>query len=195
MHGMKRVMLAVSMIAGMTVAPGLRADEKGAQILAPIAELAPGAAVIYHDGGAQGMAVAGERARGSGVSVAPGDLWHIGSNTKAMTATLVARLAEAGVVSLNDTVGAVLGAQLPDLHPDYQAITYAELLSHRAGIAANASIPQLLRLRCTDAERDAPADRLTVIAPMLSKPRKGECVSLFQRRLSGGRRDDRGHDR
>jgi CubicO group peptidase (beta-lactamase class C family) len=38
----------------------------------------------------------GHRRRGSPEPVAPGDLWHIGSNTKAMTAALYARLVEQG---------------------------------------------------------------------------------------------------
>lgn len=79
----------------------------------------------------------GERALGSGVAVARGDRWHLGSITKSMTATLVGRLVDAGKVRWDDTVGDVLGAVAPDMRAEYRAVTYRHLLSHRSGMPAN----------------------------------------------------------
>ncbi|MEK6260903.1 MAG: serine hydrolase domain-containing protein, partial [Planctomycetota bacterium] len=42
------------------------------------------------------LGATGIRARGHEEKVTPGDLWHLGSCTKAMTATLCARLVEKG---------------------------------------------------------------------------------------------------
>ena len=55
-----------------------------------------------------GLGVTGERARGSGVKVQVDDVWHLGSCTKAMTATLAARLVEQGKVAWDTTVGTAL---------------------------------------------------------------------------------------
>lgn len=147
-------------------------DDDAQRLLQVTGRYAPGCALIYLDRDQQGLAVAGERARGSGVAIQPDDLWHIGSNTKAMTATLVARLAEAGLVSLQDRLGDVLGAHLPDLHPDYAGATYAALLSHRAGVPPEPSLALRIKLMDTDIGRDTVTDRLTILSQVLAKPRK-----------------------
>ena len=61
----------------------------------------------------------------------------MGSMTKSMTATLVARLAEAGRVSWTDTVGGVLGSAIPDMRAEYRDVTFRHLCSHRAGLQGN----------------------------------------------------------
>ncbi|WP_454715223.1 serine hydrolase domain-containing protein [Caulobacter segnis] len=76
----------------------------------------------------------GLRSADAEVAVAPGDAWHIGSDTKSMTATLVARLVEAGRLQWTTTIGEVLGPALPDMHPDYRDVTLLHLLSHRSGL-------------------------------------------------------------
>jgi CubicO group peptidase (beta-lactamase class C family) len=68
------------------------------------------------------------------------DPWHIGSNTKAMTAALYARLVEQGKASW--------GATLKDLFADGQAdpawatVKIEDLLAHRSGISDNGLIDQ-----------------------------------------------------
>ncbi len=78
--------------------------------------------------------VEGLRSTEADVSVAPTDRWHIGSCTKSMTATLSARLVEAGRISWTDTIGAVLGRQVKDIHPSYRDANLLHLLSHHAGL-------------------------------------------------------------
>lgn len=83
------------------------------------------------------VVVAGERKRGSGEMIAVSDPWHIGSNTKMLTALSYAKLVEQG--------GAEWGATLPELfanldgamHPDWQDVTIEHLLSHRSGMEPN----------------------------------------------------------
>jgi CubicO group peptidase (beta-lactamase class C family) len=79
------------------------------------------------------IAVAGERFEGGG-PVRRDDPWHVGSLTKAMTATLAARLVAIGEISWDDKAGAILNA--PDPWGD---VTLAEFLTHRSGMAANLS--------------------------------------------------------
>jgi CubicO group peptidase (beta-lactamase class C family) len=106
-------------------------------------------------------------------AVGQGDVWHIGSNTKAMTATLVARLVEAGEVSWDDTVGEVLGEAIPDMHPSYRDATYVNLLEHRTGLPANIGRFASLGLAGTLAERDICADRLIYAKTILTQPPEG----------------------
>ena len=83
----------------------------------------------------QGVLAAGEQpAR----PVSAADVWHIGSNGKAMTATLMARLVELGKLRWNDTLASLLPELAPRMHPAYRQLTIIDLLSHRAGLAANA---------------------------------------------------------
>ncbi|MCB1319485.1 MAG: beta-lactamase family protein, partial [Leptospiraceae bacterium] len=60
--------------------------------------------------------------------------FHLGSNTKAMTAFIAARLVEAGRIDWNSTIAEVNPAWRPLIRADYQQITLADLLSHRAGL-------------------------------------------------------------
>lgn len=120
----------------------------------------PGAIVAESDGEDLRVGVAGTRVQGQDAPVEPGDLWHMGSNTKAMTATLVARLVEQGVARWDMTVGEVLGGLDVDIHPDLASADFIALLSHRSGMAANAGPVTSIRLAGRDADRDAAADRL-----------------------------------
>lgn len=75
--------------------------------------------------------------------VTPNDVWHLGSMTKSMTATLVARMVDAGHVAWDDTVGAVLGSVIPDIRAEYRDVSFRHLLCHRAGLQANVPMEML----------------------------------------------------
>ncbi|HEX8899751.1 serine hydrolase domain-containing protein [Vitreimonas sp.] len=107
----------------------------------------------------RGIAFAdGLRAIGQNAAVTTSDKWHLGSITKSMTATLVARAVEAGGVSWNDTVHSVLGGAIADMRAEYRDVTFRHLLSHRAGLQGNIEIPQLIGFPRESA--DARADRI-----------------------------------
>ncbi len=81
----------------------------------------PGMGVAWSRGGRSKVLVAGLRCSDAQAAVQPDDLWHWGSITKSMTATLCARLVEAGVVRWDTTVGQVLddeGAMVPQAYRD-----------------------------------------------------------------------------
>jgi CubicO group peptidase (beta-lactamase class C family) len=86
----------------------------------------------------------GVRAIGRTERITTSDQWHLGSITKSMTATLLARCVEAGAASWDDTVGAVLGAAISDIRPEYRDVTFRHLCSHRAGLPANIDMAQLM---------------------------------------------------
>lgn len=95
-----------------------------------------GAAVITSDG-LQQMGVAGFRKRGVDVPVARDDLWHLGSDTKAMTATLIALLVERDELDWNTRMDEVFPDLAEEFHPDMKKVTLMQLLTHRAGLPAN----------------------------------------------------------
>jgi len=77
-------------------------------------------------------AVVGVRRHGSQEAVQPGDLFHVGSLTKSITATLIGRLIEEGKLDWDTT----LARALPDMkmHEAYRDVTLTQLLQHRGGI-------------------------------------------------------------
>jgi D-alanyl-D-alanine carboxypeptidase len=74
----------------------------------------------------------GVRRRGVEDAVTLEDRWHIGSNTKAMTAALYARLVEAGQARWGATMGDLFPGMTID--PAWADITVEDLMSHRSGI-------------------------------------------------------------
>jgi D-alanyl-D-alanine carboxypeptidase len=81
--------------------------------------------------------LAGERHWRQGDAIAAADLRYIGSNGKAMTAMVIARLVEFGALSWGQRVCQTLPAlSAAALHPAYAQVTLAQLLDHRAGVLA-----------------------------------------------------------
>ena len=95
------------------------------------------AAASARRGGSVQVWVDGERSIGSGVAVKDSDVWHLGSISKPMTATLVARLVDLGAVCWDDCVGEVLSIVAPAMNECYRSATFRHLLSHRSGLPAN----------------------------------------------------------
>jgi D-alanyl-D-alanine carboxypeptidase len=114
-----------------TVAVGLQAFVDGAR---ERHDLVAVGAVIASSEEILETAVAGVRNAKTQDLVQLTDRWHLGSNTKALTALLYARLVERG--------HAERGAALPELFPDLAAdmdpawdnITIEELFAHRSGL-------------------------------------------------------------
>lgn len=76
--------------------------------------------------------IAGQRRQDRDEPVAETDLFHLGSNLKAVVATAAVRLAQEGRLSLEQPLGDLFTDGT--LHPDYAAVTFAQLLRHRAGL-------------------------------------------------------------
>jgi len=77
---------------------------------------------------------AGLRAVGSAAEVGLDDRWHIGSLTKAMTATLAGILVERGEISWDVRIAEVLPELVGSMRPAYEDVTLRELLSHTGGL-------------------------------------------------------------
>ncbi len=79
-------------------------------------------------------AVSGYRRSGGDEAAAPDDPVHIGSNAKAMTATLAASLVEDGVLEWQTRVLDVLPELADICHPGYRDVTLEMLLRHTAAM-------------------------------------------------------------
>lgn len=117
-----------------------------------------GAAVIDREG-VVAIGVAGRRRIDDPAPLHRDDRFHLGSDTKAMTAYVVARLVERGELSWGDTLGSLL-TDVP-IHESYRPVTVDQLLTHRAGVPANAQWPQLETMLDP---HSSPAEQRTVVA-------------------------------
>lgn len=97
------------------------------------------AGAIVEKGQLVALGAVGERARGSGVRVTVDDRWHLGSCTKAMTATVAARLVERGKLTWDLSLAAGLQPWKPEIHADWDGATLELLLGNRGGAPASTS--------------------------------------------------------
>src|SRR5213078_4948643 len=81
---------------------------------------------------AQGAA--GVRKRGTAERITLDDRFHLGSCTKAMTATLVAMLVEEGKLNWTTTLGELFADTVKPMHPAWEKVTLRQVLAHRAGL-------------------------------------------------------------
>lgn len=117
------------------------------------------------------IAVTGERRRGSGDMIETGDAWHIGSNTKMLTALTYAKLAESGDAKWGATLPELFPHLATDMHPDWQDVTIEDLLAHRSGLVANIG-PMAMMARLFD-ERPLQDQRAELVLSTLTKPASG----------------------
>src|SRR5262245_3344956 len=89
-------------------------------------ELPALAVVVVKDGKICDRAAAGVRRRGNPTRVTTNDVFHIGSCTKSMTATLAAMLIEEGKLRWDTTLAEVFPGL--KMNPQYERVTLEQLL-------------------------------------------------------------------
>jgi CubicO group peptidase (beta-lactamase class C family) len=95
------------------------------------------AACVVRGGTVVARGAVGHRARGSDEEVTTTDLWHLGSCTKAMTATLAATFVDEGRLDWNQTLAEAFPGLAGGMHAQFREATLRQLLQHRAGLPAN----------------------------------------------------------
>lgn len=144
-----------------------------AELLAPIRSKhdvpALGVAVIV-DGKLVGLGVDGIRRVGHEEKVTVDDRWHLGSCTKAMTATLLARYVERGQLAWTTTVADGLPDLAAGMHQDAKGITLQQLLTHRSSLAGGP--PGKLWARLFEYDGSDAKARSEVAATMLANAPK-----------------------
>lgn len=144
-------------------------DQSGAPALAAAAAQLGGGRISLADG---------LRSANASVDVTTRDRWHLGSITKSMTATLVALCVEAGVVSWDDTIGSVFGAEIPEMRAEYRDVSFRHLLCHRSGLPGDISMDQFAKF--PRESQDARADRVAVARIALAMAPVGPKETTFQ---------------
>jgi CubicO group peptidase (beta-lactamase class C family) len=92
------------------------------------------AAAVVTSKGIHAMTWLGVRKNGVAVGVTEDDKWHLGSDTKAFTAMLLAVLAEQGKLDLDDPLAKALGVTVPAA---YKEVTLSQVMRHRGGLPHN----------------------------------------------------------
>ena len=92
-------------------------------------------AIFTRDGGVE-MAAVGVRKAGTEIPVAVNDLWHLGSDTKALTAMLVGTFVAEKKLSWDDKVISYFPEIAEQVSAKIQNVTIDQVLRHEAGLAA-----------------------------------------------------------
>lgn len=145
----------------------------------------PGAVgAIVQLGTATRVGVAGVRKAGNEAFMTADDLVHIGSDTKAMTAVLVARLVQQGKLEWDSTIAGVLPSIADSIHSDFRDVTIADLLRHLAGLPANPANWSAFAGKDLRARRLRIAEEAMSSAP-LSRPGKEHLYSNLSVMIAG----------
>ena len=134
------------------------------------------AASVYDRTGLVKAYASGVRRVGHEEAVTPQDRWHIGSNTKAMTAALWARLVEQGVAQWNMSLADAAAQSGLDVavHAQWEGVTVEHLLRHRGGLEDG----RFLDVRWLQTARTDPASlpeqRATLASAALALAPEGE---------------------
>lgn len=126
------------------------------------------ATVVVKDGRICDRAAVGVRRLGDPTLVTTNDVWHIGSCTKSMTATLAAMLIEEHKLRWETTIAEVF----PDLRGEigklYESVTVEQLLRHRGGVPGQP--PKTAWQRAWQQKGTPTQQRMEFITAVLSEP-------------------------
>jgi CubicO group peptidase (beta-lactamase class C family) len=134
------------------------------------ADLPAVAALVQVDGKIEAQAAVGVRGVGSAKAVTQQDLWHLGSDTKAMTATLIARLVEQGLLRYDENMASIFPGVAARMSPAMHNVTVAQLLSHTSGLPSLATPEQLPAFNAViRSERGIRAQRAALVMHYLGR--------------------------
>ncbi len=134
------------------------------------------AAAVVTSKGLVAQGATGVRKAGTDVKVTLEDKWHLGSETKAMTATLIGALEEQGRLKWENTVTDAFPELAATFPPAMRKATLVHLLSHRAGLIENIAWSQIAQTGTTRDQREAVL-KIAATAPLRSNPGTGYLYS------------------
>lgn len=178
----KALSLAVASVALILPATGHARTDLSSR-LSPLiqgTDVPAAAVLIIRNAEVAGEGVAGVRDLESRDLARAGDVWHIGSDGKAITATMIARLVEQGVLSWDATLAEMLPSLADEMLPAYRQATLQDLLSHRAGLVDIIGLDETLAY--FEDTRPLPEQRLeyvrrALVMPMAVEPRTASTYS------------------
>jgi len=164
------IVLAATMLAsgaaGQTPPP-----KNGTSVLEAIRtkhDLPALAVVVVKDGKICERAAVGVRKVGDPTLVTTNDVFHIGSCTKSMTATLTAMLIEEGKLRWDTTIAEVFPDLKGTMDKRYEAVTVEQLLQHRGGFPG--SPPAAAWSRAWEQKGTPAQQRREFITSVLTQP-------------------------
>jgi CubicO group peptidase (beta-lactamase class C family) len=129
------------------------------------------AAVVQINGKVEARAATGVRDASSAEPIGADDRWHLGSDTKAMTATLIARLADRGILGFDETLAQVFPGIAARMDPALSQVTIKQLLSHTSGLAPLGSEREMTEfLAVLTRAKGMRAQRAAVAVHYLTRP-------------------------
>ena len=126
------------------------------------------AAAVIVNGKILGAGAAGVRKKGMPDPVLRDDPFHLGSCTKALTATLIGILVDEGKLKWDSTIGDLIGREINGINPDYAPVTIDQLLHHRSGAWPNG--PSEVWSAAQRAKGTPEQQRLIYVESILSNP-------------------------
>lgn len=164
--------LMAAPVAGMNASPitedWLQSQVDEVRAAHDVIALGAGVAV---DDAAPMVAVSGTVSKRDDSSVATSDAWHIGSNTKALTALIYAKLVEDGRASWDASLVDLFEGELADIDPAWKSVTIKDLFAHRSGVGQVGTIWLLARINDDAA---LPEQRLETARSRLAEPPRAE---------------------
>ena len=136
------------------------------------------AGAIFTTDGLVEQAAVGVRKAGDATPVTTNDLWHLGSDSKAMTATLAGTFVAEKKLAWDAKVISFFPEIANQVSETTKGITLGQVLTHEAGLKENLDWSPLF-LVGTVTEQRATAAHLALVTPRLSSGN----FSLFQHRL------------
>jgi len=116
------------------------------------------------------IGASGLRARGAAPLVTVNDLWHLGSCTKAMTATLAARLVEQGKLEWSSTLGGVFADLRDEMDAQWRDVTLEMLLQQRGGAGGDPPPQTWAQLWRRDKDEPPHVARRWFVEQLLTQP-------------------------
>jgi len=158
----------------LSLAVAARAARASGELIEPILRKHHLPAIAWVVAGADSMletGALGVRKLKSADLITPADRFHLGSNTKAMTATVIAMGVEEGKLSWKSRPLDVFPDLDSTIDPAYRDITLTDLLTHRASIPQfnDTDSPEFRALRRSKVISGSPAEQRR--APFLDPAR------------------------
>jgi CubicO group peptidase (beta-lactamase class C family) len=158
--------LIVLLAAG--VVSGIAAPDSSLEAIRKKHDLPALAVVVAKDGAICDRAAVGVRKLGNSTLITTNDLFHIGSCTKSMTATLTAMFIEEGKLRWDTTIAEVFPELKGRMNQQYEGVTLEQLLHHRGGVPHEQ--PPAARKRAWEEHGTPTEQRREFIEAVLAEP-------------------------
>jgi CubicO group peptidase (beta-lactamase class C family) len=98
------------------------------------------AGAVVSDTGVIDAQAAGCRRYGGPANVTKNDQFHLGSDTKALTAVLIGLLVDDGLLAWDSALPSLFPEQAETMRTEYRSVTVSDILCHSAGLPGNPAL-------------------------------------------------------